>query len=91
MPKRHRLLERTELLIKRELDLVKVVTKLRMQALATLGSLTPQRRALVHKMAEIIVDDSSTDHQSAAANMESIGTYYNDEAVKEAIRDLSRS
>ena len=80
-------MENTEALISRELDLVKVVTQLRMLAVATLGTLTPQRRTLAFKLAQIEVNDSNTDTRSADLE----GTFVCQRDVVAAIRHLSKS
>ena len=74
--------------MKCELDLVKVVTQLRMLTAATLGTLTFQTRALAHRMAAINVDHSDTDDHSAV-DLEGTIVCYRD--VIATIRNLIKS
>ena len=68
---------------------MKFVTQLRMLAVATLGTLTPQRRVLAQKLAEIDVDDSNTDDICSVADLE--GTLVRQRDVVAAIRHLGKS
>ena len=86
-PKRYKLLEKTESLIVRELDLFKAVSQLRMLSLITLGSLTTPRRALATKMTEFVIASNDSEVSHSATERVSI----RQEEVVTAIKTLHKS
>ena len=58
-PKRHKLLQKSENRIKKELDLVKFVKRMRLLISGTMGLLTPQQRLFVDEFSQLLVYESS--------------------------------
>ena len=58
-PKRHKILEKSQLRITKELDLVKFVQRMRTLISGTMGLLTPQQRLFVDEFSQILVYESS--------------------------------
>lgn len=57
------MLDRTLTKLDKELDLVKIVHKLRMVTLANIGLLSAKQRSLVSRMSEFVVKSSSDDDE----------------------------
>ena len=77
-PKKSKMLDRTFTMINKELDLVKVIRKIKMLVLSSFGTLTFEQRRLVIKASELVVTsgcggDSSSGGSHSESHLEGRG------------------
>lgn len=67
-PKRHRLLTKSQILIEKELDLQKIIHRLRLLVFSSIGILSKEQRIFIDKMSEVVVHESTVDAPTSSDN-----------------------
>ena len=77
-PKRNKLLRKSVTQVDKELDLQKIIHRLRLLLMATLGSLTPEQSVYVDTMSHVVIRESSDlDYTSSDKELDEVGKQKN--------------
>ena len=65
-PKERRLLEKSQTMIEKELDLQKIIHRIRLLVFSTMGTLTAQQSIFADKFSQVVVHESDTDETTSS-------------------------
>lgn len=67
-PKRHKLLKKSQVLIEKELDLQKIIHRLRLLIFSSIGFLSKEQSVFIDKMSEVVLHESTADAPTSSDN-----------------------